>query len=63
MTKFSAGTVAWANDPTGAHDDRPLIVLSHEKRPYNAVECTVMCVGTGASEYDHSGTSAEAHRR
>lgn len=53
MTKFSAGTVVWATDPTGAHDDRPIIVLSHEKRPFNSVECTVMCLGTGANNYDH----------
>ncbi len=53
MTKFPTGTVTWANDPTNAHDDRPVIVLSHENRPFNSVECTVMCVGTGAKNYDH----------
>lgn len=53
MTKFAAGTVAWAIDPTGAHDVRPIIILSHEQRPFNAVECTVMCLGTGAKNYDH----------
>lgn len=53
MTKFPAGTVVWASDPTGAHDDRPVIVLSHEKHPFGSVECTVICLGTGAKTYDH----------
>jgi hypothetical protein len=53
MTKFPAGTVAWAVDPTDAHDARPVIILSHEKRPFSSVECTVMCLGTGAKNYDH----------
>lgn len=53
MTTFASGTVAWAFDPTGAHDDRPVVVLSHENRPFNSVECTVMCVGTSANTYDH----------
>ncbi len=38
MTKFPAGSIVWATDPTGAHADRPIIVLSHEKRPFNSVE-------------------------
>lgn len=53
MSTFPAGTVVWAADPTNAHDDRPIIVLSHEKRPFNSVECTVMCLGTSAKNYDH----------
>lgn len=53
MTKFPAGTIAWASDPTNAHDERPIIILSHEKRPFSSVECTVMCLGTGAKNYDH----------
>lgn len=53
MTKFPAGAVAWATDPTGAHANRPVIVLSHEKRPFHAAECTVMCLDTGANNYDH----------
>lgn len=53
MRKFPAGTVSWAGpDPTGAHDDRPVVVLSHEQRPFNSVECTVMCAGTGAENHD-----------
>jgi hypothetical protein len=59
MTKFSAGTVAWANDPTNAHDERPIIVLSHENRPFSSVECTVMCLGTGAKNYDHYSPELE----
>ena len=53
MTKFPSGTVMWAIDPTDAHDDRPVIILSHEKRPFGAVECTVMCLGTRATDDDH----------
>ena len=53
MSKYPAGTVAWAFDPTDAHDERPVIILSHENRPFSSVECTVMCLGTGAKNYDH----------
>lgn len=53
MTTFPAGTVAWAFDPTDTHDDRPVVVLSHEKRPFSSVECTVMCLGTRAQQYNH----------
>lgn len=59
MTKFTAGTVAWASDPTEAHATRPVIVLSHEKRPFSSVECTVMCLGTGAKNYDHYSPKLE----
>ena len=59
MTKFTAGTVAWANDPTDAHDERPVIILSHENRPFSAVECTVMCLGTSAKNYDHYAPELE----
>lgn len=53
MSDYSAGTVTWARDPTGAHDQRPVVVLSHEHHPFSATECTVMCLGTNASKYDH----------
>ena len=53
MRKYPAGTVSWAGDPTDAHQERPVIVLSHEKRPFNATQCTVMCIGTNAEAYDH----------
>ena len=59
MTKFPAGTVVWATDPTGAHDDQPIIILSHENRPFNAVECTVLCLGTGAKHHDHYAPELE----
>jgi hypothetical protein len=52
MSKFSPGTVAWATDPTKAHNERPVVVLAHENRPFSSVECTVMCLGTGANDYD-----------
>lgn len=53
MSKFPAGTVGWARDPTGAHDERPVIVLSHELRPFRATDCTVMCAGTEAAKHDY----------
>lgn len=53
MAKFSAGTISWAQDPTGAHPERPVIVLSHETHPFSATDCTVMCAGTTAEKYDH----------
>lgn len=52
MTKLPAGTITWATDPTNAHDERPVVVLAHENRPFSSVECTVMCLGTGANDYD-----------
>ncbi|MDZ7850684.1 MAG: hypothetical protein U5K70_07790 [Halodesulfurarchaeum sp.] len=53
MAKYPSGTVAWAVDPTGAHETRPVIVLAHENRPYNSVECTIMSLGTEPDKYDH----------
>lgn len=53
MTRFPAGTVAWARDPTDAHPQRPVVVLSHEHHPFGATQCTVMCAGTSAGDYDH----------
>lgn len=59
MDKFPSGTIAWAQDPTGAHDDRPVIVLSHEKHPFSATDCTVLCAWTEAAKYDHSTPELE----
>lgn len=53
MANYPAGTVGWATDPTAAHDDRPVIVLSHEYHPFSATDCTVMCAGTAAARYAH----------
>lgn len=53
MTKFPAGTVMWSVDPIEAHDERPVIILSHEKHPFGSIDVAVMCLGTGASDYDH----------
>lgn len=53
MTKHEAGEVRWAQDPTNAHPERPVVVLSHENRPYSSVECTVMCLGHGSGDLDH----------
>lgn len=54
MTKHPTGTVTWARDPTKMHDERPVIVLSHEKRSYNSTECTVVCLGTDSSTHAHA---------
>lgn len=53
MSKHSAGTLCWAQDPTGQHDDRPVVVLSHDTHPYSATECTVMCCGTTVGHFSH----------
>jgi hypothetical protein len=47
MSRHPAGTVLWADDPTDAHeDDRPVVVLVHDKHPFGGADCTVMCLGT-----------------
>lgn len=51
MSKLSAGDVRWAQDPTDAHAQRPVIVLAHETHPFSATDCTVMCIGTSAGKY------------
>lgn len=53
MSDYPVGTVVWAVDPTKAHDNRPVIILSHESRPFGSVECTVMGLDTGTNDYDH----------
>ena len=53
MARYSAGTAGWASDPTDTHDDRPVIVLSHEYHPFSATDWTVRCAGTGAARYAH----------
>lgn len=59
MTKHPTGTITWARDPTDAHPERPVIVLSHEDRPFSGLECTVMCLGTDGDEYDHPAPELE----
>jgi len=54
MSKLSAGDVCWARDPTGAHPQRPVVVLAHETHPFSATDCTVMCVGTSAGAYQQT---------
>jgi len=51
MSKLSAGDVCWAQDPTDAHSQRPVVVLAHETHPFSATDCTVMCIGTSAGKY------------
>ncbi|MFB6267475.1 MAG: type II toxin-antitoxin system PemK/MazF family toxin [Halodesulfurarchaeum sp.] len=53
MRKYPSGTITWAQDPTGTHPERPVVVISHADRPYNSVECTVVCLGTNGDQYDH----------
>lgn len=59
MAKFPAGTIGWAQDPTGAHRERPVIVLCHENRPFSATDCTVMCAGTEAVKHDYDTPKLE----
>jgi len=51
--RLSAGSICWAVDPTGVHPERPVVVLSHETHPFGATECTVMCLGTSVSQFQH----------
>ncbi len=51
--RFEAGTVAWAQDPTNEHDNRPVVVLSSERHPFGATDCTVMYVGSSGDKYTH----------
>lgn len=53
MSKLPVGTVLWSVDPIEAHTERPVIILSHETHPFGSIDCTVMCLGTGANDYDH----------
>jgi hypothetical protein len=59
MGKLPAGTVCWAKDPTGAHPQRPVIVLSHATHPFSATDCTVMCIGTSAGKYQQTTLELE----
>lgn len=59
--RLSAGSLSWAVDPTGAHPERPVVVLSHDTHPYGATECTVMCLGTSVSQFEHPTPPLEAH--
>lgn len=55
MTKYPAGTITWVSrDPHGTKDERPVVVIRHSGRPYSSVECTVMCLGHGSSQHNHS---------
>lgn len=54
MPKLSAGDVCWARDPTGAHPQRPIVVLAHDTHPFSATDCTVMCIGTSAGRYEQT---------
>jgi len=54
MSKFSAGDICWAQDPTNAHPQRPVVVLAHDTHPFSATDCTVMCIGTSAGKYSQT---------
>lgn len=58
MNKFPASSILWTyqgEDPhnTGKNKERPVIVVSHKNRPFNSVECTVMCLGHGSKNQNH----------
>ena len=59
MSKLSAGDVCWAQDPTDAHPQRPIVVLAHDTHPFSATDCTVMCVGTSAGTYQQTTPELE----
>ncbi|MFB6142297.1 MAG: hypothetical protein ABEJ30_03020 [Halorientalis sp.] len=59
MDRFQAGDVTWARDPTGAHEERPVVVLSHENHPFAATDCAVMCAGSSGGHHDHSAPVLE----
>lgn len=54
MSKLSAGDVCWAQDPTNAHPQRPIVVSAHDTHPFSATDCTVMCIGTSAGKYQQT---------
>ena len=60
MSKFSAGDVCWAGDTTDANQQRPISILAHDTHPFSATDCTVMCVGTTAGEYQQTTPELEA---
>jgi len=59
MSRLPAGAVCWARDPTGAHPQRPVVVLAHETHPFGATDCTVMCIGTSAGTYEQTTPELE----
>jgi hypothetical protein len=59
MSKLSAGDVCWAQDPTDAYRQRPIVVLAHETHPFSATDCTVMCIGTSAGKYQQTTPELE----
>lgn len=59
MSKRAAGAVCWAQDPTGAHPQRPIVVLAHDTHPFSATDCTVMCIGTSAGKYQQTTQELE----
>jgi len=61
MSRLPAGTVCWARDPTDAHSERPVVVLSHDTHPFGATDCTVMCIGTSAGKYQQTTPELEDH--
>ncbi|WP_276248625.1 type II toxin-antitoxin system PemK/MazF family toxin [Haladaptatus sp. YSMS36] len=54
MSRLSAGTICWVQDPTKTHPIRPVIILSHDTHPFGASDCTVLCLGTSAGKYNQT---------
>lgn len=61
VDRLPAGSLCWAIDPTGAHPERPVVVLSHDTHPFGATECAVMCLGTSVSRFRHPTPPLEPH--
>ncbi len=52
--KYPSGTISWVSrDPHGQKSERPVVIIRHQGRPYNSVECTVMCLGHGSKRQNH----------
>ena len=45
------GTIVFVDDPFEVHTNpRPVVVCSPENRPFGDEECTIVCLGTDATE-------------
>lgn len=43
---YPQGSLVFVADPTGAHTERPVIVISDVDRPFVGQECTVVCLSS-----------------
>lgn len=51
MSAIARGTVQFVTDPFEVRaNPRPVVVLSPKNRPFGEEECTIVCLGTDATE-------------